>query len=302
MKKEFLILLGLIIFVACDKVKQPIQNPDDPKWNPKKDTIPTCILVTPVVKTNTATSGFRKILIEDYTGHRCGNCPNAARKLELLETQYKDSLVGIAVHAGTQFAPPKSPDYPEDFRTSVGTDWDNFFGCSSLGLPKGIINRVAPYPQSSSAWSTLANTALHKPQSVKLDITTYFDVTANLLNIDLKAKFKTVNPNDVWISLVITEDSIRANQTEYNPVSTSCIFNGDVDSCYHFNHTLRASVNTNWGELLKAKPILVNDSVIKKVTCYKITNVNNTKKINLVAFAYDYISKEILQAEKIRLR
>ena len=42
----------------------------------------------------------KKILLEDYTGHKCGNCPRAAEKAEELKAIYDDQLVSIAVHAG----------------------------------------------------------------------------------------------------------------------------------------------------------------------------------------------------------
>ncbi len=291
MKKVVVFILAIMFFIACDKVKQPNQNPG---------AISNCTLSAPVVKTNTATSGFRKILVEDYTGHRCGNCPRAAEKLEALELQYKDSVVGMAVHAGTQFAPPKLPEYPDDFRTDAGTDWDTYFGPSAAGLPKGMINRTQPYVQAWQSWDGLVKTNLHKPQTVKMDITTYFDVSALLLNVDVKATFKSAFANDIKLVLAITEDSIPGHQTDYNPPSWAIVI-GDEVTNYVFNNLLRGSVNSSWGELLKAKPIAVNDTITKKTTCCKVTCAN-TKNVNLVAFVYDDVTKEVLQAEKIKLK
>ena len=49
--------------------------------------------------------GIRKILLEDYTGHKCPNCPEAAVEAHNLKLAYGDSLVIMAVHAGV-FAEP----------------------------------------------------------------------------------------------------------------------------------------------------------------------------------------------------
>src|ERR1700719_2334024 len=55
----------------------------------------------------------KQVLIEDYTGHTCGNCPYAAYKLDTMITQNGKLIVPIAVHAG-QFAYPKAPPFASD--------------------------------------------------------------------------------------------------------------------------------------------------------------------------------------------
>ena len=40
----------------------------------------------------------KKILLEDYTGHKCGNCPRAAEKAEELKEIYGDQLKKVASH------------------------------------------------------------------------------------------------------------------------------------------------------------------------------------------------------------
>ena len=69
-----LIFLGLLL-VSCDKIETPNQKPP---------AVYNCISpLTQIVKTNTTTSNFRKVLLEDYTGHTCPNCPRAAESAEL---------------------------------------------------------------------------------------------------------------------------------------------------------------------------------------------------------------------------
>ena len=52
-----------------------------------------------------STTIYRKVLIEDYTGHKCGNCPAAARELHKLDSIYTGKIVDdialIIVHGGS---------------------------------------------------------------------------------------------------------------------------------------------------------------------------------------------------------
>ena len=59
----------------------------------------------------------KKILLEDYTGHKCGNCPRAAEKAEELKEIYGDQLIPIAIHAGF-FASDFGGNFTTDF-TSI---------------------------------------------------------------------------------------------------------------------------------------------------------------------------------------
>ena len=43
----------------------------------------------------------KNVLIEDFTGQRCTNCPNAAQKIHEFQEQYgKDRVIAVAIHGG----------------------------------------------------------------------------------------------------------------------------------------------------------------------------------------------------------
>ena len=74
----------------------------------------------------------KKILLEDYTGHKCGNCPRAAEKAEELKEIYGVQLIPIAIHAGF-FASDFGGNFTTDFTSIAGNEWDTFFGNSAAG-------------------------------------------------------------------------------------------------------------------------------------------------------------------------
>lgn len=110
----------LITFVAfgiysCDKVKNPVITKE------------TAVGTTFDSVSNAAVSGYKKTLLEDYTGHKCGNCPAAARLASSLTAQYQSSLVVIAVHAGFFTAitsPTVAKPFPDSYTCTAGNAWD----------------------------------------------------------------------------------------------------------------------------------------------------------------------------------
>jgi thiol-disulfide isomerase/thioredoxin len=300
MKKAILIIILAGFVLSCDKVKNPLQNPD---------AISNCTFNPQIIKTDSTSAGInhRKVLVEDYTGHTCGNCPRAAEDAEAIANKYGDSVVVIAVHAGTQFSPPYLPKFPEDFRTSAGTDWDNFFGFSGAGLPKGSVNRAqTPYPQPRNAWDGLVNTALNWAQSAKIEITSWLDTNSMFLKADVKTTFLKNWANTTKLIVVVAEDSIIARQKDYAPPASATVENGDEIPDYIFMHVLRGSINGSWGEEIKSGPASINDVVRKSYSCYQINPWNNEKKrlknMSLVAIVFDDVTKEVLQVDKLKIK
>jgi len=299
------LFLSAILLIACDKVKHPIQDPK--AFEPPPD--PAC--VTPhVIKTNSLVMNCRKVLVEDYTGHTCGNCPRAAENATTIVNTYGDSVVVIAVHAGTQFSPPSLPEYPEDFRTSTGTDWDAYFGMSAAGLPKGCVNRSQiPYPQPRTTWLTTAGNLLNNPQDAKMLVTTTLDTNKMLVNVAVKTTFLKAFPaTTVNICVVVTEDSIVASQKDYSPPAGATVINGDERPDYEFEHMLRGSLNGSWGNLLMSNPV-INDTISKSYTCYQLSPwpvipskpKYNLRHTSIVVFIYNTATKEIIQVEKVKI-
>ena len=96
--------------------------------------ISACTEIAPVVPA----LGDRKVLVEEFTGVRCVNCPAGASELDNLRGIYGDRLVVVSVHAG-EFSPPFS-DSRFDFRTPEGEALEKRLG-APLGYPTAVINR-----------------------------------------------------------------------------------------------------------------------------------------------------------------
>ena len=79
----------------------------------------------------------KKVLIEDFTGFKCANCPDASSELHKIEEIYPDKVIGIAIHAGS-FAEP-SGVFVTDFRTDEGNEITDF---RSGAFQPGLVCKV----------------------------------------------------------------------------------------------------------------------------------------------------------------
>ncbi|HPQ08821.1 MAG TPA: Omp28 family outer membrane lipoprotein [Bacteroidia bacterium] len=286
MKKLLLFyLLSLFALTSCDKVKNP------------RETSTQLSGSNFIEKDNYALSGIKKVLLEDYTGHTCGNCPKAATKAEELLNIYKDTLIVVAVHAGS-FADPTSA-YPADYRTPAGTDWDNFFGISAAGLPKGMINRKG-YPTTThiysyTQWASVIPSLIRTSPNVIIKMKTQYDTVNRVLNVLHNIKFQQNFSNDIYLNTILIEDSIVGKQKDYS------VYPDDVEN-YVFHNMLRGALNGSWGVVAKSAPINANDSITKNINGFYVNPAFNDKKLYVVSFVYDNVTKEVIQCEKVKIR
>ncbi|MFO0356865.1 MAG: Omp28-related outer membrane protein [Sphingobacteriaceae bacterium] len=284
----FILGAALLGFYSCNKVKDPVI----------KNTTPVAVGSTFDTITNASVANFKKTLLEDYTGHKCGNCPAAAILATNLYNQYKDSIVVIAIHAG--FFSKTNLDFPTSYTTTVGNDWDGSagFAVSAKGNPNGMVNRKT-YPGFTlvhkDTWATTVALAKNDPFIVKVDLKSMYDKNARALNVETKLTFLQPYTNNVKVNLVLTEDSIIGDQLDYSK-------NPDHIEDYEFEHMLRGSLNGSWGEVVKTAPIAATSTATLLTNNYNVNSAWKDKKLTLIAIVYDEVTKEVLQVEKVKIR
>ncbi|MES2566762.1 MAG: Omp28 family outer membrane lipoprotein [Bacteroidota bacterium] len=247
---------------------------------------------------------YKKVLVEDYTGHKCGNCPTAADMLKTLETQYAGKIVPLAIHAGF-FSTINSTTYPTDFRTPAGNAYDTQFGISSVGNPNGLINRVGHgsggFIKAYSLWGS--EVAQQITQAAKFEIkikNVYTSGSANL-KTDITVKSLVKNTGIYKLVVLLTEDSVIAEQLDYRLPSGSQLVPN-----YEFNHVLRGSINSEWGDAIFITPSNANDSIVKSYPNFTINPIFRPKKCHVIAYVYDADPSsatyyEVLQAEEAKI-
>lgn len=248
------------------------------------------------------TSPVRKVLIEDYTGHQCGNCPSAALKVHDIMEMYSDQVVAIGVHAGG-FADlgDDGVKYDYDFTTEAGDEYDAFFGISSIGNPNGMINRIgysSNHVQTPFKWQPLVGSMITQAPDADIQINAVYNEEISQVCIDTYYEYLNTMEGNYRVVVHIVENDIESWQKNYEGSAGDPSYpTGDVPNYMH-QHVLRANANGIWG--VDAKSAAAGTNGILR---YSLDMGADWVKENLevVAYIYNADTYEVIQAEKVHL-
>lgn len=251
-------------------------------------------------------SGNKKVLLEDYTGHGCVNCPGAAviaHELNKNLCATEEKLVIIGVHAG-YFAQPNFEEgtygdlFAADFNTEAGNTWDTYFGNSSMGNPNGLVDRVKNdngYVYYPNSWAQVAAERLSQPAKALITISNDFNKDSKELTTFVTTDFVAGAEGNYKIIVCVTQNNIIApqknNDDQVGPTP--------VDSNYVHNHVLRGSLNGPWGENLSGSGTVEVGGKYEKTYVHTFPEDWIPEDCHVVAFVYNEESKEVLQAEEV---
>lgn len=315
----FYLLIGLFVsFTACDEVKPPTYGCTNPlalnydpdatlddghcEFDPslaKGCTDSTASNYDPLALIDDCHCDYdsvRTVLLEDYTGFKCPNCPRAAVTLKELECLYGKRIVPLAVHVSQTFAAPSNNadgSFATDYRTSIGDAYDTEFG-NSLFLPNGLLNRRefdGLFPQLHESWPGHVTNILAEPAQALVDI----DVTYNEGNREASASIKVsaltdLNAAPYRISVLLSEDSIVDWQLDGDRTPP------EIPDYVHM-HVLRDGFTTAWGDLVNGGGAMPEGFTETLTFSLVIDTEFVDHNCNVVAFVYRDDTKEVIQAD-----
>lgn len=223
----------------------------------------------------------RAVLVEDFTGQRCVNCPNANDVIHQLQEEYGDSnVIAVGIHSGPLGF--KGNSRMKGLATDLGDTYYYHFGAEYQ--PVGMVNRhgLADY----TTWSGLVHDALQEPATVELSLHSNYDSASRVanLNVEALALDNAVSGNlQVWM----IEDSVIAFQLMPNGAPT--------DNNYVHNHVFRASVNDPWGDAVN---IPAQQTSILPYS-YTVPEEYDAKHCSFVVFIYN--DSGVLQVSKVKV-
>lgn len=268
-------LLSVILFLSgCDKV-------DPPYTTSNQNSVDT-----------TQIQQVKKVLVEDYTGHLCVNCPAAHDVLAQLIELYPNQIVPVSLHVGN-FAKPLSSSYQKDFRTPEGKALSDFFGNDAAGLPNGMVNRrefSGNRILSSDQWGSAISEVLQEPQTMNFNISNTFNSAQRKLSAKVDISFLQDFTQTLYLCVYLTEDSIVGWQKD-NRVDPE-----DVPDYVH-RHVMRGSLNGTWGEKIVGTTSQ-NRTITMEYNNFQLDTSFVPAHCSVVVFAYDSASYEIYQADE----
>ena len=282
MKKSSIIIASLAVIFAmasCDKLKEPyIIEPAVAQ----SDTIP-------LVASDTANfDGKIVVLLEDYTGVKCNNCPEAGALALQLQEQNEGHLVVLGVHPKSALQNPAG-GFP-DFRTDDGNEWNNYFNIGAY--PNGLVNRTGVV--GASEWTSAVNSVIGNDAPVRLIVKTDFNNATRELKVSIHSKFlQTVESNDIRLTTCMMEDNIIGKQTTAS----------GIDENYVHRHVFRGTADgQTWGRVLSSTESISAGSNFITNMKFTLSDEYNADEFYIVAFISDNTNKNVLMAAEKKVK
>ena len=291
MKKFFYytFFLGILsfIFTACDKIEGPYMQ--------KNNDVDTA--ECPVPTFPALSNVKRKILLEEFTGHKCPNCPTGATTAHDLLNTYGDKLTVVEIHAGYFAIPDNNGNFTANYSTPEGEELATYFGVTVN--PIGMINRKKfsnLFLINLGDWNTAVSNIVNVPAKMYLQTISQLKVPDTSFCIHTKVNFLEDMSGEYNLSVFIIEDSIMSPQAT-NDVAN---YPSGIISDYKHNHVLRKVLGSTWGKNIANGQVYADSS---KIESYKLIPLSNWKlnHCSIVSFVYDVDSEEIIQVEKVPL-
>ena len=270
-----IILSMILLSTSCDRVEGPYVVINDQEG------------VTVDFPDLDPASVYRKVLIEEYTGHRCPNCPTGHEKLEELVTRFGDTLIPVCIHATSLAAP--TAEFPDDLRAEAGlelaTDWQ------IDGIPAGVINRAdEPMGSIPARWLSKVNAVDRTDIPAAIQLINQFGVTgAGILTANVKVTLLKPYNGQLRLSLFLVEDGIVSPQLDGTEVLED----------YVHNHVLRSALNGTYGiKLTDATPENGLDTYLLASSISFAGTSWNPAHCSVVAILYDKENYDVLQVER----
>lgn len=308
--KTIVLTLGFIVALSsvissCDKVEDPIKPPIEldttiypGNWDDYQE---------PVFSQNTNTD--RNVLLEDYTGHRCPNCPTAAYKAMEIEDNNPDRVFVASIHAGptglssfqttaSDCGQPSNPTnkYCTIFYCDEGVEYGQTFGGSGLGFfgnPQGTMNRVnftgSDMFQFYTEWDNKTSDIL----------------TTNDLKVNIQAESNYYTETNGFYLHTEVEFLEDLSGGQYNMV-TYLIENEVIDyqdslgtavSYFHHHNIFRGCLDgLTWGRSIDSDYSLGSKTYLDY--SYKLPSGQTNSDYHILIYVYNVDTYEILQVIK----
>lgn len=180
----------------------------------------------------------KKVLIEEFTGIKCGNCPDGHAIAKKLQLAKEGEVFVVAIHAGHYSEP--SPDQA-DFRTEDGNTIHDFYGANSY--PSGMVNRreyAGEFIVGRSYWGRIAKEANAEIAPVNLWMDLQYDDFFEELTVTIEGYWTEDAPVDEpMLSVALLQNNIQAYQA-----------GSGVGDEYMHQHVLRDYLSDAFGDVI----------------------------------------------------
>lgn len=177
----------------------------------------------------------RKVLIQEFTGVNCVNCPTGAATVHDIQELYPGAVIAVGLHpGGTGFSGPIGSF---NLNSDLSRVYYDYF--KPAGFPAAVIDGQAPLT-NISAWSGAVHEQLSKPAPADIEMTPSYDESSRTVTVEYTVNVNNVYSQPLNINIWLVENGIIGPQKSGNTIIPK----------YEHNHVLRASFTGDWGNQL----------------------------------------------------
>jgi len=268
MKKIFVLLFPILLFFACSEIPP---NVGGGPIAPGPGTIQ------------------KKVLIEEFTGVQCVNCPGGARAIEELINIHGEDLIAVSIHATDQFATPMV-ESTIDFRLEDSETLLSFIEFPE-GFPTAVVNRnlfdgESQLQLAKTKWAGYIQQELSSEAEASIELEGDINDSGRM-NVTADVLFLDADPSVQYkFTLMITEDNIVNAQ-----IDTSGLV---LD--YVHKHVLRDIITTTTGEDISS-----SEPVNLTFDDYAIPADWDNSELSIIGIVHSSgTEKRVLQVEQIK--
>ena len=222
MKKIYLFFV-MLVMVSCTEIPVEI--------NASKDT---------GGGTDDLESQLQNVLIEEFTGVQCVNCPAGSEAIEQLLAIHNERLVPVTIHAG--FWARKLSTSTQDLKNEASIAVLNLLAEPS-GYPAAAINRKEfdvgdGLHLNKDDWAGIISSEKQNDPKVALKLSSTYDANSKGLEVTVEMLQKEALPGEIRLSLMIVESNIIDAQKTPDGIKDD----------YIHNHVLRDMMTAYTGD------------------------------------------------------
>ena len=220
----------------------------------------------------------RVVLLEDFTGQRCVNCPLGTDIIEQLQAQYGDSVfVAVGIHSGPLGF--KGTAKAVGLATELGDEYYQHWNLEYQ--PVGLVNRRGAVNYTD--WTRTVAEELAKPAPLALNMGA--ELADGQINISVEL-MGTDGDTQGRLQVWVLEDALVAMQL---------MPDGTANADYVHNHVLRTAVNGAWGQ-----DVSVREGLSQTVNLtQRVDAAWQPQHLSVVAFVYN--DQGVQQAVKVKV-
>lgn len=188
----------------------------------------------------------RVVLLEEFTGVRCVNCPRAHTTISALQSLYPGRVAAVGIHTGFYSVPYAGQ--AEDLTLPEGNNIETLLG-SAQGYPSGSVNRRQFSGESGviisdQKWSNYVNLEKEVLPSVNVGLSRSWLEGDSTVLVDCRIRLNDSSSTPLYLTVYLVENNILGFQLNPSPVG--------LDSAYVHKHVARKLLTPYNGVALQA--------------------------------------------------